>query len=104
MQNVPVSHLDVCKISVFCVSCKNPCRDRVGLLPQNGHNRGKECWTPSRRIFESLSWVMDAGDPVDNCSGAQLSWGEGEVDYLWTLCAAMSSQILSEECLMMLTI
>lgn len=73
MQNVPESHLD--KMSVFHVSCKNPCRDRVGPLPQNGHNRGEECWTPSRRIFESLSWVMDAGDPVDNCAGAQSSLG-----------------------------
>lgn len=53
-----------------------PGRDRVRPLPLKPHSAGQECWTPLGRILESLSWEVDAGDPTDACTGAQLLFGE----------------------------
>lgn len=81
----------------------SPGRDRVEPLPQNGRSRGQECCIPPGRIFESLSWEVDAGDPVDALTGPVGIGGEGVADYLWMLCVAMSSWIVAEGCLMMLS-
>lgn len=57
---------------------------------------------PLGRIFENLSWVVGEGDPIDTVPQC-VPAGEGELNYLWMMYAAMSSRILSKECLMMLS-
>lgn len=56
---------------------------------------------PPGRIFESLPWEVEAGDPVD--AGTFVTAGHGELNYLWMLFAAMSAQIISKERLRMLS-
>lgn len=79
MQNLPVGLLDLCRIGVFSYFLY-PRRGKAGPLPQNGHYCGQECLTPLGRIFESLTWEVEAGDPINACTGAQLSLRR-EMDY-----------------------